>query len=231
MDSKLTYWVDGNSCCNARWEEAYNRFETEDEEIQKFQNRLLSFGAARWSRRAKVVDLFCGSGRNLLCLEHMGFLDLHGVDLSPRLLDLCTAKANLYVGDATSLGFPDNWADIVIVQGGLHHLPNLSSDLEKCFDEIHRILKHDGLFVMVEPWSTPFLNFAHWCCRQKTLCNLSTKLDALATMVEEEKETYFKWLSSQAKILHELNARFLKKSLQTRMGKVNFLGSPSNKLR
>jgi len=227
MNSKLTYWVDGNSCCNARWEDAYNRFESEDEEIQKFQNRLLSFGAAQWSRKATVVDLFCGSGRNLICLERMGFLDLHGVDLSPRLLDRCSGSAKLYVGDATSLGFSDGWADIVIVQGGLHHLPNLTNDLENCLDEIHRVLKPDGLFVMVEPWSTPFLDFVHWCCRQKLIRRLSSKLDALAVMIEEEKVTYFSWLSSQKNIIEQLKNRFQKKFLSTKMGKINFLGSPN----
>jgi len=227
MNSKLTHWVLGNSCCNSRWEDAYNRFESEDEEVRKFKKRLGYLGAGIWSRDATIVDLFCGSGRNLSCLERMGFSDLHGVDLSPRLLSRYSGSANLYVGDATALGFPEKWADVIIVQGGLHHLPNLSLNLGKCLDEIHRVLKPDGLFVMVEPWVTPFLNLAHWCCRRKIICRMSAKVGALAVMIEEEKETYFSWLSNSELILQELNSRFEKKFLVTALGKFNFVGTPA----
>jgi SAM-dependent methyltransferase len=229
MNSKLTYWVEGNSCCNQRWEDAYNRFETEDEEIQKFQNRLTLLGAQRWNRQARVVDLFCGSGRNLACLERMGFTNLHGVDLSPRLLNRYSGSAKLYVGDATCIKFPEAWAEIVIVQGGLHHLPKLPDDLKKCLDQIHKILKPGGLFVMVEPWQTPFLTFVHWCCRLKSLRMLSKKLDSLAIMIHEEKDTYFSWLSMPEKIREEISSRFQKKINLNRMGKLIFLGTPRSR--
>ncbi len=173
-----------------------------------------------------MVDLFCGSGRNLACLESMGFKNLHGVDLSPRLLHLYIGKAKLYVGDATSLNFPDDWADIVIVQGGLHHLPLLPNDLAKCLDQIQRVLKPDGILIIVEPWLTPFLVFAHWCCRQRFLRKLSSKLDALAVMVEEEKETYFAWLAIPEIIANELKKRFFKLFELKGMGKINFVGKP-----
>ena len=134
--TRLTYWVEGNSCCIQRWEDAYNRFESDAEEIAKFQKRLNFLGAKNQNRDAIVVDLFCGTGRNLFCLEKMGFKNIHGVDLSPRLLNRYSGIAQLYVGDATSLEFPDSWADIIIVQGGLHHLLSLPEDLEKCLNQI-----------------------------------------------------------------------------------------------
>ena len=58
VDSKMTYWIEGNSCCNLRWENAYNRFETEEEEIRKFEKRLVSMGASNWAKNVKIVDLF-----------------------------------------------------------------------------------------------------------------------------------------------------------------------------
>ena len=229
MMPKLTYWVEGNSCCNERWEDAYNRFETESEEIHKFQKRLNFLGAKTWDRDAKIVDLFCGSGRNLVCLERMGFKNLHGVDLSPRLLNRYSGSAQLYVGDATALMFPDSWADIVIVQGGLHHLPTLPVDLEKCLDQIQRVLKPRGAFVMVEPWLTPFLAIAHWCCRQKSLRKFSSRVDSLAVMIEEEKNTYFSWLSMPDQITTQIQLRFQKKRRLVRMGKCAFSGCPLGK--
>jgi ubiquinone/menaquinone biosynthesis C-methylase UbiE len=226
MVSKLTYWLEGSSCCNQRWEDAYNRFESKAEEISKFQKRLSFLGAKNWKRDATVVDLFCGSGRNLACLESMGFSNLHGVDLSPRLLNRYSGSAKLYVGDATNLNFPDQWADIVIVQGGLHHLPKLPDHLKKCFDQIHRVLKPNGLFVMVEPWLTPFLAFTHLCCKIRLLRILYSKLDSLAIMIEEEEETYFNWLSIPGAIEEVIHAQFKMKILSKQHGKLLFVGNP-----
>jgi SAM-dependent methyltransferase len=187
MNPDLTYWTAGDSCCNERWENAYNRFKTTAQADRKFHRRLIRLGAGGWSRNSRVVELFCGSGRNLSCLRKMGFVDLHGVDLSPRLLSLHNGNAKLFVGDATRLIFPDAWADTVIEQGGFHHLTALPGDFEKCLDEIHCILKPEGILVLVEPWLTPFLSFVHWCCRRSFLRKMSGKIDALAKMIEEER--------------------------------------------
>jgi ubiquinone/menaquinone biosynthesis C-methylase UbiE len=219
MTPALTYWQEGNTCCNPVWEKAYARFETEVEEIHKFSNRLKQFGAKSWPRTARIVDLFCGSGRNLKCLETFGFSDLHGVDLSPMLLKNYTGKAKLYVGDAKKMEFPDEWADIVIVQGGLHHLPDLFVDLPACLDEIRRVVKSNGMFVMVEPWRTPFLDIVHWCCRRSSLRLFSNKLDALAIMIQEERGTYMSWLANSCFIDEVISTRFKQLEFSQSFGK------------
>ena len=78
----LTYWHDGLACCSTRWEEAYTRFETPAEEINKFIGRCTRIGMRSWSRSSNVVELFCGRGNGLKALERMGFTRLEGVDLS-----------------------------------------------------------------------------------------------------------------------------------------------------
>ncbi|MGH9741336.1 MAG: hypothetical protein ACRD51_03190, partial [Candidatus Acidiferrum sp.] len=62
------------------WEAAYLRFETPQEEVQKFLNRLTRLGAAEWPRDAEIVELFCGRGSGLLALARLGFTHLEGVD-------------------------------------------------------------------------------------------------------------------------------------------------------
>src|SRR5579872_2389451 len=47
------------------WEAAYLRFETPEQEIQKFIGRLETLGVAEWSRQARIVELFCGRGGGL----------------------------------------------------------------------------------------------------------------------------------------------------------------------
>ena len=212
-------------CCNERWEEAYRKFETEQEEKKKFRTRLVELGAESWDKRSRIVDLFCGKGTNLECLTELGFSDLHGVDLSPLLLAQYKGPSELYVGDATDIKFPDEWADIFIVQGGLHHLPRVPANLELCLAQIHRVLRPGGLLVLVEPWSTPFLSFVHWCCERKILRACWPKLDSLAIMISEEKDTYFSWLAANCEIELLVKKFFMPELWRTRFGKLEFVGS------
>jgi hypothetical protein len=47
------------------WEAAYLRFETPEQEIRKFEKRLLRLGAGAWPRDLRIVELFCGRGNGL----------------------------------------------------------------------------------------------------------------------------------------------------------------------
>src|SRR5580765_2631992 len=143
------------------WEAAYLRFETPEQEIQKFVSRLQKLGAAQWPRNAEIVELFCGRGNGLNALERLGFTHIEGVDLSPRLIAQYRGSAKCFVGDCRQLPFADCSKDVLIVQGGLHHLPTLPEDLEKTLSEMQRVLRKGGRVVFVEPWLTPFLRFAH----------------------------------------------------------------------
>ncbi len=69
------------------WEAAYKRFETPEQEIQKFIGRLTRFGFADLLKQARIVEIFCGRGNGLVALERMGFTNLEGVDLSDSLLE------------------------------------------------------------------------------------------------------------------------------------------------
>src|SRR6266446_5451701 len=63
-------------------------------------------------------------------------------------------------------------------------LKALERDLEKVLSEIHRVLKTDGRFVLIEPWETLFLKMIHWMCEKPILRRVWGKLDALAAMIE-----------------------------------------------
>jgi len=81
------------------WEAAYLRFETPEEEIQKFIGRLTRLGASQWPRDAEIVELFCGRGNGLIALQRLGFTRLEGVDLSPRLLAQFKGSAKCTVAE------------------------------------------------------------------------------------------------------------------------------------
>ena len=221
---RIEYWTEGLPCCNGRWEEAYTRFETPEEEIAKFRKRLIGLGVRAWRRDARIADLFCGSGRNLVCLDQLGFTDLRGVDLSPHLLMQYQGPASLFVGDATALKFEDESLDAVIVQGGLHHLPRVPEDLEQCLGEMQRVLVPRGRVVIVEPWLTPFLRLVHYGCGTALLTALWPKLDALRVMIEEERDTYLGWLSKPKEIQSLFLEYFEAETLVCEWGKISFIG-------
>ena len=208
------------------WEAAYLRFETPQEEIQKFVARLRRLGAAQWPRDAEIVELFCGRGNGLAALERLGFTHIEGVDLSPRLIAQYRGPAKCFVGDCRQLPFADRSKDVLIVQGGLHHLPTLPDDLEKTFSEMQRVLRKDGRVVFVEPWLTLFLKFVHAISENPLARRLSNKMDALATMIHFEHRTYEQWLTQPDLIRKLAHSYFSPVHESFEWGKWNFVGHP-----
>ena len=51
----------------------------------------------------------------------------------------------------------------MVVQGGLHHFPELPADLELTLAEIRHVLRPGGLAVIVEPWLTSFCDSSTAC--------------------------------------------------------------------
>lgn len=208
------------------WEAAYLRFETPEQEIQKFVARLQKLGAAQWPRNAEIVELFCGRGNGLNALERLGFTRLEGVDLSPRLLEEYRGPAKCIVGDCRKLPFADHSKDILIVQGGLHHLPQLPEDLVFTFADMKRVLRKEGRVVLVEPWLTPFLRFVHAVSENPLARRLSNKLDALATMIQFERRTYQQWLTNPELVTQIAHLHFVPLHESFAWGKWNFVGQP-----
>lgn len=208
------------------WEAAYLRFETPEEEIRKFLRRLRKLGATRWSRDQETVELFCGRGNGLVALERLGFTRIQGVDLSPRLVARYRGTGAVLVGDCRQLPFASQSKDILIVQGGLHHLPTLPQDLDQTLAEMHRVLRNAGRLVIVEPWATPFLAFAHALCDIRLVRRLSNKIDALATMTENERDTYERWLRKPEMIRGIVLSYFQTVQQHFAWGKWMFVGRP-----
>lgn len=204
------------------WEDAYLRFESPAEELKKFRRRLVSFGIDGWPRDLRIVELFCGRGNGLRAWATFGFTEVTGIDLSPNLVqqvDTCFTKL---VADARALPLADGSVDVISIQGGLHHLLDLPEDLRSVLLECNRVLKKGGRLLIVEPWLTPFLRFVHFCCGRKVLRTLWPKLDALATMIELESETYFNWLHHPEEIMGVLREIFPPETAKPRWGKLSY---------
>jgi ubiquinone/menaquinone biosynthesis C-methylase UbiE len=124
------------------------------------------------------------------------------------------------------LPFNTHSKDVAIIQGGLHHLETIPDDLHRCLKEIHRMLRPDGQVFIVEPWHTPFLSIVHAICKVRCIRMLVPKIDALATMIEQEHVTYCQWLNKPRAILTAFEAYFVCTRIKRRWGKVIFVGNP-----
>jgi len=222
----VVQWHASVRCCDPVWEDAYRRFESPEQEIRKMTRRLLRAGAQSWPKHSDILEIFCGRGNGLKALASLGFTNLRGVDLSAELLQLYEGEAQLFVGDCRDIRLSDSSVDIVIVQGGLHHLPDLPGDLQRTFSEIRRLLRPAGRFVMVEPWLTPFLRVVHTALQSALLRRRWSKLAALNTMIQCERVTYFNWLSHKEEILRLLHANFRPARESIGWGKIAFVGTP-----
>ena len=95
-----------------------------------------------------MLDIGIGTGLGSILFRKAG-LEIHGMDISPQMLDACRRKAfsSLYLHDLgkTPYPFDSESIDHAVCSGVL----NFFSDLSPVFQETSRILRKDGLFVFV----------------------------------------------------------------------------------
>ncbi len=131
-------------------------------------NRLTTLGLDKsWRRKAceralghtekrnlRILDIACGTGDMIRCmrkrLEKRGLsAHFYGLDCSERMLEIAREKvpfAQLKVGNAEEIPFPEESFDLVSVAFGLRNF----SDRGKAIVEIHRVLKRDGTLLLLE---------------------------------------------------------------------------------
>lgn len=97
-----------------------------------------------------VLDYGCGNGTTSCELLEHGARHVHGLDLSPKAIELARARglanASFEVGDAHRLPWPDQTFDVVVGRAILHHL-----DLPRATSELVRVLRPGGELFFVEP--------------------------------------------------------------------------------
>lgn len=94
-----------------------------------------------------ILDVGCGSGRNLKLLEQFG--TVHGVEPEGPGLEVCRAEGltNVVAGLADAVPFEDESFDLVTSLDVLEHL----DDDEAGLREIHRVLRPNGFALITVP--------------------------------------------------------------------------------
>jgi ubiquinone/menaquinone biosynthesis C-methylase UbiE len=108
----------------------------------------------------RVLDIGCGNGYTLLCLARKYKADFLGLDFSPNMVESARKLTEKFaaelrsipefrVCDIRSLPFGDDSFDSIISERCLLNLPS-REDQYRTIREVHRVLRHGGVYLMVE---------------------------------------------------------------------------------
>jgi ubiquinone/menaquinone biosynthesis C-methylase UbiE len=119
-----------------------------DKFFESFYPYYLPFLNLESMRGQRVLEIGLGSGFSLHRIAQVAKA-CYGLDLSGGTIALNKARdqhfklgLNLIQASATEIPLADNSLDCVVSVGCLHHIP----DIQKAVDEIHRVLKPNGIF-------------------------------------------------------------------------------------
>jgi len=103
------------------------------------------------AKGALILDVGCGTGTNLNLYQKAGY-KVCGIDSSPAMIDIAREKlgqrAELRIGDASQMPYPDDLFDLVTVMLTLHEMPSqIRADV---ISEIFRVMKDDGRVLLID---------------------------------------------------------------------------------
>ncbi len=106
-----------------------------------------------------VLDLGCGNGKDIPSFKAKGAKEVYGIDSSKLMIAeakrLVKPPARFFIADILKLPFDDASFDIIIAKHSLNYI----ADLNAAWQEISRVLKHNGqlIFTVPSPFSEIFL--------------------------------------------------------------------------
>ena len=138
-------------------------------------NRVISFGIdVKWRNKVvklvgdthpkNILDIATGTGDLAISLTNTTAKEIIGLDISDGMLEVGREKIKsksldgvikMVIGDSEDLPFEDNTFDAITVAFGVRNFMNLKKGLK----EILRVLKPNGIFVILEtsvPTKTPY---------------------------------------------------------------------------
>tara|TARA_Y100001935_G_scaffold32581_1_gene25899 strand:+ start:189 stop:884 length:696 start_codon:yes stop_codon:yes gene_type:complete len=174
-----------------------------------FINNLITFGAhKKWKKQIvnickkinpkKILDLATGTSDIAIELSSIKECKIIGVDPSSKMLEVGQIKIDnqnlndkilLEKGNAENLKYDDGMFDVVTIGYGVRNFTNLKNSLK----EIYRVLKKDGLLIILETSlpSNPLV---------RVFYNIHTKLYVrIIGMIFSNNSNAYGYLESSAK--------------------------------
>jgi ubiquinone/menaquinone biosynthesis C-methylase UbiE len=125
-----------------QYKKLFHKDHLDDTYLHKFTELL--------PKNATVLDIGCGTGRDVQTLLREGF-EVTGIDVSSEMIKIAKKEnpdALLQIMEASNLQFPNNSFDGIISLYTLEHLnPKLFT---KALKEIKRVLRNNGYFLLIQ---------------------------------------------------------------------------------
>ncbi|WP_130736756.1 bifunctional demethylmenaquinone methyltransferase/2-methoxy-6-polyprenyl-1,4-benzoquinol methylase UbiE [Flavobacterium sp. J27] len=173
-------------------------------------NRVISFGIdVSWRKKVlqlvanktpnTILDIATGTGDLAILMTKTTATEIIGLDISAGMLEVgkekikekqLDSKIEMVLGDSENIPYPDNYFDAITVAFGVRNFENL----EKGLAEILRVLKPNGIFVILEtsvPTKFPF--------KQGYAFHTRFILPIIGKLFSKDKVAY-KYLSDSANI-------------------------------
>jgi demethylmenaquinone methyltransferase/2-methoxy-6-polyprenyl-1,4-benzoquinol methylase len=110
-----------------------------------------------------VLDVGCGTGIHLELYQKAG-CNVYGIDQSPSMLQVARNKlgdsANLYMGDASDMPYPDKKFDLIVMSTVLHEMPRAVR--AAVINESKRTLKEEGRILLIDFHPGPIRPLKGW---------------------------------------------------------------------
>ncbi len=162
MSKKITPYKDSNL---GKKEQVAQMFDNISENYDGL-NRVISFGIdVKWRKKViqligannpkKILDIATGTGDLAIMMSDLNADKIVGLDISQGMLDVgkqkiaaqqLSHKIDMVYGDSENIPFEDNYFDAITVSFGVRNFENLDKGLQ----EISRVLKPGGVFVVLE---------------------------------------------------------------------------------
>jgi pseudaminic acid biosynthesis-associated methylase len=91
---------------------------------------------------ARILEVGCNVGNQLLLLHQSGYTNLHGIEIQSYAVERARKRvpgASIVEGSALNIPFPDQTFDLVFTSGVLIHIA--PANLANVLDEVHRTSK------------------------------------------------------------------------------------------
>ena len=128
----------------------------------KWRNKVVALVAEK--KPETILDIATGTGDLVILMTKTSAKKIIGLDISEGMLEVgkkkieaknLSGKIEMVLGDSENMPYPDNYFDAITVSFGIRNFETL----EKGLAEIYRVLKPNGLFVILEtsvPTKFPF---------------------------------------------------------------------------
>lgn len=121
--------------------------------VERFATSLRQIGMKVYPPKEGmlILDVGCGTGTNL-SFYHKAGCSVFGIDSSPAMLEEAKNKigdqAELLLGSASEMYYPDEFFDLVIGMLTLHEMPRKIRS--QVMNEMVRVLKQEGRILLID---------------------------------------------------------------------------------